>query len=175
MPVEPRPVEVAVEWTVNGRPVSVTVRPNELAIDVLRDRLGLTGVKRSCDVEICGVCTILVDGRAVSACITLALELDGCEVLTVEGLESEDGTLHPLQQAFIDHEALQCGFCTPGFLMTAYQLLADGVRDRAELRRGLDANICRCTGYVTIERAVMDAAAHLDSSASGGTSATAAG
>lgn len=175
MGVDPGPTEVTVECSVNGRPVALSVRPNELAIDVLRERIGLTGTKRSCDVEVCGVCTVLVDGRAVSSCTTLALDLDGCDVLTVEGLETDDGSLHPLQQAFLDNEALQCGFCTPGFLMTAYQLLADGVRDRAELRRGLEGNICRCTGYVTIERAVMEAAAHIDSSASGGTSATAAG
>lgn len=175
MNVEPGPATVAVECRVNGRPVSLTVRPNELAIDVLRERIGLTGTKRSCDVEVCGVCTVLVDGRAVSSCTTLALDLDGCDVLTVEGLEADDGSLHPLQQAFLDNEALQCGFCTPGFLMTACQLLADGVRDCAELRRGLEGNICRCTGYVTIERAVMEAATRIDSSASGGTSATAAG
>ena len=162
-----------VECTVNGRPVSLNIRPNELAVDVLRDTLGFTGTKRSCDVEVCGVCTILLDGRAVSSCTTLAAEFDGCEVLTVEGLAAEDGSLHPLQRSFLDHGALQCGFCTPGFLMTACQLLADGVRDREELRQQLDGNICRCTGYAPIEEAVVAAARRADPS--GGTASAVAG
>lgn len=150
--------DVPVECAVNGRSVSLTVRASEFVIDVLRDRLGLTGTKRSCDVEVCGACTVLIDGRSVSACTTLAVELDGTEVRTVEGLAAADGTLHPLQRAFVKHGALQCGFCTPGFLMTGYELIDGGVHDREDIRAALDGNICRCTGYVKIMDAIMEVA-----------------
>lgn len=149
---------VPIQCVVNGRAVALTVWANELAIDFVRDRLGLTGTKRSCDVEVCGVCTVLVDGHAVSACATLAVELDGSEVRTVEGLAASDGTLHPLQRAFVEHGALQCGFCTPGFLMTGCELIASGTRERGEVRAALDGNICRCTGYVKIMDAIMEVA-----------------
>lgn len=150
--------DLPIECVVNGRSVSLTVRASELVIDVLRDRLGLTGTKRSCDVEVCGACTVLIDGRSVSACTTLAAELDGTEVRTVEGLVAADGTLHPLQRAFVKHGALQCGFCTPGFLMTAYELINNGLSEREGIRAALDGNICRCTGYVKIMDAIMEVA-----------------
>lgn len=162
MSVDPHGYEVPIACAVNGRAVELTVRAHDLAIDVIRDTLGLTGTKRSCDVEVCGACAVLVDGRTVSSCTTLAVELDGREVRTIEGLGNPDGTLHPLQQSFLDHGALQCGFCTAGFLLTAHELLTDGVREREELREALEGNICRCTGYVTIMDAVVAAADSMD-------------
>jgi carbon-monoxide dehydrogenase small subunit len=140
---------------VNGRARELDVPAHALLLDVLRDRLGLKGAKRSCDVQVCGACTVLVDGLPVSACTYLAVEADGREVRTVEGLGRED-ELHPLQQAFIDKGAVQCGFCTPGMLMAAVALLAE---DPAPSREGvvqhLRGNVCRCTGYAKIVDAVL--------------------
>ncbi|MGZ8520602.1 MAG: (2Fe-2S)-binding protein, partial [Candidatus Binatia bacterium] len=113
---------IPVSFTVNGRLQEIEVEPNELLLDVVRDRLGLTGAKRSCDVQVCGACTLLVDGRPVSACTTLAFEVRGRSVLTIEGL-ADDGKLHPLQEAFIEHGGFQCGFCTPGMLLASKALL----------------------------------------------------
>ncbi|MDR7520401.1 MAG: (2Fe-2S)-binding protein [Armatimonadota bacterium] len=147
-----------IEFVLNGEPCSLEVAPHEWLLDVLRDRLGLTGTKRSCDVEVCGACTVLVDGRPVSACTYLAFEARGREVRTVEGLASGP-QLHPLQEAFIRHGALQCGFCTPGFLMIASALLAaQPTPAEDEVRRWLHGNICRCTGYNRIIGAVLEAA-----------------
>ncbi len=109
---------IPVSFTLNGRLQEIDVEPNELLLDVVRDRLGLTGAKRSCDVEVCGACTLLVDGRPVSACTTLAFEVRGRSVMTIEGL-ADDGKLHPLQEAFIEHGGFQCGFCTPGMLLAS--------------------------------------------------------
>jgi carbon-monoxide dehydrogenase small subunit len=149
-------VELAL--TVNGRPRAVIVEPRETLADVLRERLGLTGLKVSCDVQVCGACTVLVDGLAVSACTYLAVDAGGREVLTVEGL-ARDGVLTPLQQAFIDAAAFQCGFCTPGMLMAATALLTDNpTPTRDEVVAGIGGNLCRCTGYVPIVDAVLAAA-----------------
>jgi carbon-monoxide dehydrogenase small subunit len=146
------------ELVVNGRPHVLTVAYNELLLDVLRERLGLTGAKRSCDVEICGACTVLIDGVPVSACTTLAWEARGRRVETAEGLARADG-LHPIQQAFSDHFALQCGYCTPGMLMATRALLQDvPAPTEAEIRHYLSGNICRCTGYHAIVEAVQAAA-----------------
>jgi carbon-monoxide dehydrogenase small subunit len=149
---------VNVALRVNGRSHELAVEPRELLADVLRRRLGLTGLKVSCDVQVCGACTVLVDGLAVSACTYLAVDADGREVTTVEGL-APDGRLGPLQQAFIDHAAFQCGFCTPGMIVAATALLADNPSPtREEVVAGLEGNLCRCTGYVPIIDAVLAAA-----------------
>jgi carbon-monoxide dehydrogenase small subunit len=146
------------EMSVNGRPVSLEVEPRAILLDVLRDRLGLTGAKRSCDTQVCGACTVLVDGTPVSACCTLAYEADGRAVETIEGLAGPD-ELNPIQQAFLDHAAIQCGFCTPGFVLATKALLAENPRPtRAEIETYLAGNLCRCTGYWNILAAVEDAA-----------------
>jgi aerobic-type carbon monoxide dehydrogenase small subunit (CoxS/CutS family) len=139
---------------VNGREVQALIEPRELLLDLLRERLGLTGAKRSCDVQVCGACTVLVGGVPVSACCTLAYEARGQEVTTVEGLAG-DGRLHRLQRAFVEHTAVQCGFCTPGMLLSLAALLQENPHpDRGELRRYLSGNLCRCTGYWNILAAV---------------------
>src|SRR5918996_3311711 len=145
---------VPVSFTLNGKLQELDVEPHELLLDVIRDRLGLTGTKRSCDVQVCGACTILVDGRPVSACTTLAFEVRGHSVLTIEGL-AQDGKLHPLQQAFIDHGGFQCGFCTPGMILAVKALLAlHPSPDDAQIRHVMRGNLCRCTGYVKILEAI---------------------
>ena len=152
----PNAVDLAL--VVNARPTTLRVEPRESLADVLRERLGLTGLKVSCDAQVCGACTVLVDGLAVSACTYLAVDAHGRQVTTVEGL-ARDGELTRLQQAFIDEAAFQCGFCTPGMLMAATALLAetpDPTRD--EVVAGIDGNLCRCTGYVPIVEAVLGAA-----------------
>lgn len=154
-----RPIRITVR--VNGRPVELEVEPRETLLDVLRNRLGLTGTKKSCDVQVCGTCTVLVDGMAVSACTYLAYEARGRDVLTVEGL-SAGGTLHPIQQAFVEHSALQCGFCTPGMLMAVKALLDEDPNPTPEgIRHYLHGNLCRCTGYYSILEAVLDASKRL--------------
>ena len=150
-----------IEFTVNGRPQQLDVRPERTVLEVLREDFGLTGTKHGCDSGECGACTVLLDGEPVNACLTLAVAVRGREVATIEGLAA-DGRLHPLQQAFIDHGALQCGFCGSGMILTAKALLdSNPSPTRAEVRRGLAGNLCRCTGYVQIVDAVMDAANRL--------------
>ena len=149
---------IGVTFTLNGRLQDIDVEPNELLLDVVRERLGLTGVKRSCDVQVCGACTLLVDGRPVSACTTLAFEVRGRSVLTIEGL-AEDGKLHPLQDAFIEHGGFQCGFCTPGMILAAKALLDENPNPTEdELKHFMHGNICRCTGYKKIIESIMAAA-----------------
>ena len=144
--------------TVNGRPVELDVAPHALLLDVLRDRLDLQGAKRSCDLQVCGACTVLVDGAPVSACTYLAVEADGRALLTVEGLGGPEA-LHPLQRAFIEHGALQCGFCTPGMLLTAKALLdEDPVPTAERVAHWLRGSLCRCTGYRKIVDAILAAA-----------------
>ncbi len=146
---------------VNGNPVALEIEPREILLHVLRDRLGLRGVKQSCDVQVCGVCTVLLDGVPVSSCTTLALEAEGRAVETIEGL-SKDGHLHPIQQAFVERAAVQCGFCTPGMVLSTKALLSDIPRPtREEITAFLGGNICRCTGYFNIVAAVEDAAERL--------------
>ena len=143
--------------SVNGRGVERDVAPQELLLDFLRDELGLTGAKRSCEVQVCGACTVLVDGRPVSSCCTLAAQADGCEVTTIEGLAERD-EFEALEQAFTRHAALQCGFCTPGLLLTVSALLADGeLTSEEQIKQSLAGNLCRCTGY----RGIVDAVAEL--------------
>jgi carbon-monoxide dehydrogenase small subunit len=149
---------IPVSFTLNGRLQEIDVEPHELLLDVVRDRLGLTGAKRSCDVQVCGACTLLVDGRPLSACTTLAFEVRGRSVMTIEGL-ADDGKLHPLQQAFIEHGGFQCGFCTPGMLLAAKALL-DEIPNPSEeqLKHFMHGNLCRCTGYKKIIESIMAAA-----------------
>ena len=152
---------VVVRCRVNGRDVEMLVPVRLTVAELLRDRLGLTGTKVSCEMQVCGVCTVLVDGNPVSSCATLACDLDGAEVLTVEGL-AHGRDLHPVQEAFMSANALQCGFCTPGFIMMAVALLdARPDADHAEMREWMDGNLCRCTGYAPIETAVTIAASRL--------------
>lgn len=155
------PPSLEIVVTVNGRPVSLRIEPRTLLLDLLRDGLGLTGAKRSCDSQVCGACTVLLDGEPVSACCTLAYEADGRSVETIEGL-SGSGALHPIQQAFVDRAAIQCGFCTPGFVLTTKALLtANPHPTRNEIEHYLGGNLCRCTGYWNILAAVEDAAARM--------------
>ena len=145
---------------VNGRTHELLVAPHALLLDVLRDRLDLKGAKRSCDAQVCGACTVLVDGLAVSACTYLAVEADGRSVLTVEGL-ADGEQLHPLQQAFIDAGAVQCGFCTAGMLLTAKALLDERpAASREDLLHHLRGSLCRCTGYRKILEAILTVAGH---------------
>ena len=132
--------------------------PQETLAELLRERLNLTGTKISCEVQVCGACTVLVDGLPVSSCTLLAYEVRDKNVLTVEGLARPDGTLHPIQQAFIDEFAFQCGFCTPGMILAARALLEENPKPtEAEIIHFMDGNICRCTGYVSIVRAIRTA------------------
>jgi carbon-monoxide dehydrogenase small subunit len=147
-----------IAFRLNGVTAVATIEPRELLIDVLRERFALTGAKRSCDVEVCGACTVLVDGLPASSCTTLAADVDGREVLTIEGL-ARDGHLDRVQRAFIEHGALQCGFCTPGMVLAVKALLAlDPHPTEATIRHFLRGNLCRCTGYVKIIEAVKDLA-----------------
>jgi len=143
-----------IELDVNGKVFEVFAEPWKTLLEVLREELGLTGAKKGCDDGNCGACTILLDGRAVKSCLLLVPQAKGKKILTIEGLGSED-KLHPLQQAFIDHFAVQCGFCTPGMILAAKALLDEKPHAGEEdIRRGLRGNICRCTGYVKIIEAV---------------------
>jgi carbon-monoxide dehydrogenase small subunit len=147
-----------IEVSVNGEKQEVEVPARRMLSDLLRDDLNLTGTKRGCETGVCGACTVLVDGRAVKSCLMLALQVRGREVTTIEGLRAEDGTLHPLQQAFVEHGGLQCGYCTPGFIMTATELLKRVPRPSAEeVRAGLNGNLCRCTGYNGIVESILAA------------------
>jgi aerobic carbon-monoxide dehydrogenase small subunit len=152
--------EVAV--TVNGRPASARVPARRLLSDFLRHDLELTGTHVGCEHGVCGACTVLLDGEPVRSCLTFAVSVDGHELTTVEGLAAEDGTLHPVQAAFQDCHGLQCGFCTPGFVMSVCGFLAEHTSpDADEIREGVAGNLCRCTGYANILRAVAQAADEL--------------
>ena len=148
-----------VSFILNGRQVEVLTRPNARLLDLLRDDLGLTGTKEGCAIGECGACTVLLDGEAVNSCLVLAGQVDGRRVLTIEGLENADGELHPLQKAFIDKHAVQCGFCTPGMIMSALALLGKNPHPtREEIKEAISGNLCRCTGYASIVDAVEEAA-----------------
>lgn len=152
------PDTIEIGLKVNGQRRELRIEPRETIAEVLRDRLALTGTKVSCDAQVCGACTVLVDGLAVSGCTYLAVDADGRDVATVEGLAS-DGRLSPLQQAFIDHAGFQCGFCTPGMLMAATALLSENPKpSREDVVTALEGNLCRCTGYVPIVDAILAAA-----------------
>jgi aerobic carbon-monoxide dehydrogenase small subunit len=148
----------AIQFSVNGQQVQVSVGGSETLLDCLRNQVGLTGTKKGCDQGDCGACTVLVDGTPVNACLMLAVEASGKEITTIEGLAQEDG-LHPLQEAFISHNAVQCGFCTPGMILTAAALLKENPHpSEKEIRHYLQGNLCRCTGYSKIVQAVQAAA-----------------
>ena len=154
-----------VSMTVNGRKVSADTEGRTLLSSYLRDGLGLTGTHVGCDTSQCGACVVLVDGRAVKSCTALAADLDGANVTTIEGMANPDGSLGTIQAAFKEHHGLQCGFCTPGMVMSTAALLADNPKpNEEEVRHYLEGNICRCTGYQNIVRAVM-AASGQDASA----------
>ncbi|TIQ21175.1 MAG: (2Fe-2S)-binding protein [Mesorhizobium sp.] len=149
---------VAVSTTINGDTIEYLCQPDETLLDVLRDRLGLTGAKEGCGTGDCGACSIILDDRLVCSCLVLGAEAEGRRVETIEGMAQGD-RLHPLQQKFLEHAALQCGVCTPGFLIAAKDLLAKNPDPtEEEIRFGLAGNLCRCTGYDKIVRAVQDAA-----------------
>jgi aerobic carbon-monoxide dehydrogenase small subunit len=152
---------IALQLTINGERHDVVTEPHRTLLDVLRVDLGLTGTKENCLEAECGVCTVLLDGRAVNACILLAAQCQGCHVLTIEGLE-RGGRLHPLQQAFIDHGAVQCGYCIPAMILSAKAFLDEcPAPTEAQVREALAGNLCRCTGYQKIADAVLAAARDL--------------
>jgi aerobic carbon-monoxide dehydrogenase small subunit len=148
-------VTIPISLTVNGKAVQANVDPRTLLVQLIRENLQLTGTHVGCDTAQCGACTVHMNGRAVKACSMLAVQAQGATITTIEGL-SQDGTMHPMQAAFRECHGLQCGFCTPGMVMSAVQLLADNPKaDEAQIREGLEGNICRCTGYHNIVRAVQ--------------------
>jgi xanthine dehydrogenase YagT iron-sulfur-binding subunit len=152
-----KPAPVSITLTINGESRSLEVAPWTTLLDLLRDRLDLTGSKKGCDHGQCGACTVLLDGRRVVSCLTLAVMKDGAEVTTVEGL-AKGAELHPLQQAFIDHDAFQCGYCTPGQICSAAGLIAEGkAKSKDEIRELMSGNICRCGAYPNIVAAIEQA------------------
>jgi xanthine dehydrogenase YagT iron-sulfur-binding subunit len=153
---------VTINMRVNDKTHILAVDPRASLLDTLRERLGLTGCKKGCDHGQCGACTVHLDGRRIVSCLTMAVQADGHEVLTIEGLCGEHGPLHPMQQAFIDHDALQCGYCTPGQIMAAVACVQEGhARSADEIREYMSGNLCRCGGYVGIVAAIQDAAAKM--------------
>ena len=157
-PSEGGPTLLPVALTVNGTRHELELEPRELLVYVLRERLALTGTNVGCDTSSCGACTVLIDGESVKSCTVLGVQADGAEITTIEGL-AVNGELHPVQQAFHDHHALQCGFCTPGMVMAAVSLIESGdANDERSIRHGLEGNLCRCTGYHNIVEAVAAAA-----------------
>ena len=152
-------MDISVSLTVNGKAVAATLDPRTLLVQLLRERLGLTGTHVGCDTGQCGACTVHVNGRAVKSCNVLAAQVEGAHVVTIEGI-APDGNLHPMQAAFRDHHGLQCGFCTPGFVMNAIELVKKHPNPSEEtVRAGLEGNFCRCTGYHNIVKAVLAGAA----------------
>jgi carbon-monoxide dehydrogenase small subunit len=150
------------ELAVNGRVLRGEAEPRMTLADFLRDQLGLTGTHLGCEHGVCGACTVLLDGRSVRSCLLLAVQAVGHQLTTVEGLAAADGSLHPIQEAFSEHHGLQCGFCTPGFLMSVCELLDDNPSPgEREIREHLSGNLCRCTGYQNIVEAVQAAARNL--------------
>jgi aerobic carbon-monoxide dehydrogenase small subunit len=150
---------VNVRMTVNGRAVTLTVPARMTLADLLREELELTGTHLGCEHGVCGACTVLVDGRCMRSCILYAGQMEGAEITTIEGLSPPDGSLNPIQQALRERHGLQCGFCTPGFVVTIHELLGDNpILTEAEVRQALSGNVCRCTGYQGIVAAVLDIA-----------------
>lgn len=152
---------VQLELTVNDRGISTEVDARQSLVQFLRDTLRLTGTHVGCDTAQCGACTVLVDGRAIKSCNMLAAQAQGATVQTIEGLAKADGTLHPMQQAFNNHHGLQCGFCTPGMVMSACELAGRGKFSDDQVRAALEGNLCRCTGYHNIVKAVQEGLANI--------------
>src|SRR6202030_2498589 len=152
-----------VTMKVNGKPVEALVEPRTLLIHFLREQLNLTGPHIGCDTSHCGACTVDLDGKSVKSCTVFAVQADGGEVLTIEGIAAADGTLHALQEGFREMHGLQCGFCTPGMITRAYRLLKENPNpSETEIRHGIAGNLCRCTGYLTIVRAIRAAAERMN-------------
>ncbi|MDF1591128.1 MAG: (2Fe-2S)-binding protein [Desulfobacterales bacterium] len=150
---------ISIELKVNGEIHAVSVKPNETLLDVLRDKIGLTGTKKGCDTGQCGACTVLLDGKPVTSCLMLAIDVKKSEILTIEGL-ADNGSLHSLQEAFVNEGAVQCGYCTPGMILSAKALLDQNPHpSEGEIKEAISGNLCRCTGYVKIIQAVSSAAA----------------
>jgi carbon-monoxide dehydrogenase small subunit len=148
-------MKTAIELNINGDSYEILVSPNNTLLEILREKLGLMGTKRGCDLGACGACTVLVDGEAALSCVMLALDAVGKKITTIEGL-SETGQLHPLQQTFVDQGALQCGFCTPGMILTAQAILQEDPHPTEEsIKKKMAGNLCRCTGYKKVVEAVM--------------------
>ena len=151
--------DIAIETTINGKPMKRHVKARQHLADFLRQDLELTGTHLGCEHGVCGACTVLVEGRRVLSCLTLAATAEGKAITTIEGLARADGTLHPMQQAFIDHDAFQCGYCTPGQILSAVALLAEGhAGSEAEIREWMSGNLCRCGAYPNIVAAIRDVA-----------------
>jgi len=147
-------VEITV--TINGKSHTADVEPRTLLVQFIREQVGLTGTNIGCDTSSCGACTVHVDGEAAKSCTLLAVQADGSSITTIEGMASADGTLHPMQQAFMENHGLQCGYCTPGMVMAATSLLAENPNPtEEEVRIGLEGNLCRCTGYHNIVQSVL--------------------
>lgn len=143
--------------TVNGVKRELLVNPQDLLLNVLREQLGLTGAKYGCGIGECGSCTVILDGEPILSCLTLAVAVDGSEIVTIEGLSESDGSLHPVQESFLEHGAVQCGFCTPGMILMAKNLLDKNPHpSEEEIREHIRGNLCRCTGYTQIVRAIKD-------------------
>jgi len=144
-----------ITFNLNGEPVSVEIQPHLTLLQLLRDQLGLTGTKEGCGMGECGACTVLLDGKTVNSCIFPAMEVEGRSVTTIEGLTDAQGNLHPIQKAFIEYGAIQCGFCTPGMVLSAKALLDENPKPtEEEIRSGIAGNLCRCTGYIQIIQAI---------------------
>ena len=151
-----------ISFNLNGEDIQVLAEPNRTLLDLLRDDLGLTGTKKGCEAGECGACTVMLDGRPVNSCITLAAEVEGCKVITVEGV-AQDGQLSPLQRQFIDKWAFQCGYCTAGMILSAKALLERNPHPtELEIREAIEGNLCRCTGYVKIIEAIQAVVAEMD-------------
>ena len=160
----PRSTRREVKLRVNGRSIAAELEPRVTLLDFLRDRVGLTGTKKGCNEGACGTCTVLVDGRRMNACLTLAVQCEGSEVTTIEGI-ADDGRLHAVQQAFIDHDAFQCGYCTPGQIVSAVACIAEGhAGTEEEVREWMSGNICRCAAYPQITAAILDVASKVRTS-----------
>ena len=148
----------SINLKINGEPYEVSVKPNTTLLDLLRDEIGLTGTKKGCDTGQCGACTVLLDGKSINSCLVLAVDANGKEVLTIEGLAS-DGKLHPLQEAFIQEGAVQCGYCTSGMILSAKALLDENPTPKEEeVKKAIAGNLCRCTGYIRIVKAILNVA-----------------
>jgi len=158
----PEPIEeIAIRVTVNGKPCALRVEPRTLLVELLRERLDLTGTHVGCDTSYCGACTVLLNGAAVKSCTTFAVQADGAEITTVEGLE-ENGQLHPIQKAFADAYGVQCGYCTPGMMLSALALLLKNpLPSEKEIRKAIAGNTCRCTGYQNVFKSVLLAAQNM--------------
>lgn len=152
-----KPMKRLITLTVNGRMHELAVAPNRTLVDLIRCDLGLTGTKKGCEVGDCGTCTVIMDGKPVNSCLVLAVEANGREILTIEGMETNEG-LHPIQRSFVEKGAIQCGFCSPGMLLSAKSLLDRNPKpDEREIRTAISGNLCRCTGYQKIVEAIKDA------------------